>query len=138
MDENNKDGMTTPEEGSMDTEKMNMPEQEAPQQTATPAPEPMTEAPATEPEKKSSLLGPIIGIVIILILLILVGLYVRGAMIREDAMMENEEAMMMDDEDADVAALDDIDALVEDLDVDAIDEELEAIDAELDEALSDI
>ena len=125
MNENentNQEGMTTPPQPQqdVDTTAMHMPGEET---TPTPVAETPVAAPA---EEKKSLLGPIIGIVIILLLLIIVGLYVRGAMIREDAMDEQ----MMEQQD-DTRVLDEIEAGLEDLSFDEMNAELEVVDSEV-------
>jgi|GEM_PF-1739165 len=140
MDQNenmNKDeGMNTPPTPDVDTETMHMPETNgntAPVETMSQE-EPMATT-SENTERKGGLLGPIVGILIILILLIIAGLYIRGAMVREDAMVESDLPTVQE---AEIQALDEIEATVDDIDVDAIDAELQTIEEELDAELNNL
>lgn len=104
-------------------------------------------------EVKNNHLGPIIGVLIIVLVLILAGLYVWGASLsREEALQEQVTARSIENNEpetiraeADVQILDTvstsdeisaIEADIESTNLDSLDAELEEIDRELDEALN--
>lgn len=110
---------------------------------------------AVEPtaEQEMRYLGPIIGVLFVLLVLILGGLYIWGSMLTKDAepgtiprQIENNEPETPRAE-ADtqilntVSSSDDIDAIEADLestDLDSLDAELDEIDRELDAALQEL
>ncbi len=102
------------------------------------------------PEQKKSLLGPIVGILIIVLLLILVGLYLWGNMLSREPVVGYDAPQIINDEpetnntDADIQALktqsssdeiDTIEADIESTNLENLDKELNAIEAEFDSAL---
>ena len=108
-----------------------------------------------EPEKKRSMLGPILGVLIVILVLILGGLYLWGTTLKDEPApivqpdivtptVEEDNVPTTSDVDGQVEALetvsasDEIDAIeadIESTNLDALDSELSDIDAELDAAL---
>lgn len=98
---------------------------------------PHTSAPGAQ-ARHSSKWGPVAGILIVVVVLIIIGLYMWGAMAVQEAPADNEAAHAQEEEQAALpptSASDEAGAIENDLantDLDAFEAELNALEAELD------